>query len=106
MEKQIHLTAGWLLKHYEIPTMGMGERTVRINVEKGHVRLGHHIFDIQNGSWHEHPKGKPSYYILDEGNEYIIDFHLSHRHNRPDRLFLVNEKLFNSAIVNYEITKK
>lgn len=103
MEKRIHLVPGWCLKHYEIPIMGMGKRTVRIKVGKGRVRLGHHIFDIQNGSWHEHPKGKPSFYLLDEGHEYILDFHIDYRHQRQDRLFLANEHFLWSAEISYEL---
>lgn len=106
MKIQMTLVPGWRLKHYEIPFASIGKKTVKIKVTKGRVRLGHHVFDIQNGSWLEHPKGKPNFYILDEGQEYTLDFHLHHRHNRMDRLFLSNEQHFKSAEISIETMEK
>lgn len=100
--KHLHLTGGWNTKHYEISFEEIGKRKIRINVHKGCVRIGHHVFNVHNGAWSNHPIGKPSHYILYEGEEHCLEFDLHCCCKRPDKVFLSNEQFFSSSKVSYE----
>ncbi|MBV7390426.1 hypothetical protein [Enterococcus alishanensis] len=102
MNNHIHLAKGWRSKHYEIPFETTGKKTIIIKVDEGSVRLGHHIFDIQNGAWLGHPADKKKYYILEEGKEYVLNFHIHQQHNRLDRLFLTNELFFKPSKISFK----
>lgn len=81
-----------------------GKSIVFLKVMSGKLQLNHGCYTPDGGTWLTSPSGnRKSHYLLQEGNEYVIEIDIQESFGKLDKVDIVNVKLFMISTFQYSI---
>lgn len=83
-----------------------GPKSILINVHQGEIKALHQAFSLDSGSWltpPEHQWDAPCAQIISTGEERLLHYQIGTRHQRLDKVFLLNHHWFQEAAFSLTI---